>query len=295
MAQLFACLLALLFWLNSPAMGKDVCSRQRWGSRDPIGERGGVKLYGFVRNNPLRYADPWGFGLYVGGDAYGEPDNSALSNEQLANVTESDMFGPPTVVNMSAGYDPLAAGAPGGISFGGGGRFAVGDYSSPALVPGLQDIAGDLALMVAIGMATGEIGDLFLPEMEGLLAAKRVEQCVAKGGVLADANFAQRTFSQAFSSEGAFAGRTVEDVAAALRSGQMGAADVPVQYIIRDGNALMLNTRSAQALEAAGIPRGQWNAINVTGDAAAEARLTGQLQRNGLGSQGTPTVTPRKR
>ncbi len=54
----------------------------------------------------------------------------------------------------------------------------------------------------------------------------------------------------------------------------------------------MTNTRSAQALEAAGIPRAQWNALNLTGDAAAEARLTGQLQRNGLTSQGMPTVTP---
>lgn len=65
-----------------------------------------------------------------------------------------------------------------------------------------------------------------------------------------------------------------------------------VQYIVWDGNTLMLNTRSAQALEQAGIPRAQWNAVNMTGDAAAEARLTGQLQRNGLPSQGTPTVTP---
>jgi RHS repeat-associated protein len=268
---------------------------QRWIQRDPIGEMGGINLYGFVGNSPLSWVDPWGRGLYTPGQAFQEPSSSNYSLEQLANATEADIFGPPTFVDMSAGYDPLAAGAPGSISFGGGGRFAVGDYSSPALAPGLQDIAGDLALMVAIGMATDGLGDLFLPEMEGLLAAKRLERCVAKGGVLADANFAQRTFSQAFSSEGAFAGRTVEDVAAALRSGQMGAADVPVQYIIRDGNALMLNTRSAQALEAAGIPRGQWNAINVTGDAAAEARLTGQLQRNGLGSQGTPTVTPGKR
>lgn len=114
----------------------------------------------------------------------------------------------------------------------------------------------------------------------------------AESGVLADANFAQRTFSQAFSSEGAFSGQTVTDVAAALRSGEMRAANVPIEYIVRDGNTLMLNTRSAQALEQAGIPRTQWNAVNVTGDAAAEARLTGQLQRNGLTSKGTPVVTP---
>jgi hypothetical protein len=67
--------------------------------------------------------------------------------------------------------------------------------------------------------------------------------------------------------------------------------DVPIQYIIRDGNTLILNTRSAQALERAGIPRSEWNAIDMTGNPDAEARLTGQLKRNGLTSQGTPTVT----
>jgi RHS repeat-associated protein len=118
-----------------------------------------------------------------------------------------------------------------------------------------------------------------------------IELKAAEGG-LEGANFAQRTFSAMFSKGGTFAGRSVEDVAGALRSGALNPADVPVQYIVRDGNSLILNTRSAQALEQAGIPRGSWNAINMTGDAAAEARLTGQLGRNGLTSQGIPTVVP---
>jgi hypothetical protein len=32
-------------------------------------------------------------------------------------------------------------------------------------------------------------------------------------------------------------------------------SDVPIDYIVPEGNALILNTRSAQALQAAGIPR----------------------------------------
>jgi len=43
------------------------------------------------------------------------------------------------------------------------------------------------------------------------------------------------------------------------------------------------------------IPRAQWNAVNMTGNAAAEARLTSQLQRSGLTSEGIRTVTPRRR
>src|ERR1051325_7055200 len=33
---------------------------QRWLGRDPIGESGGINLYGFVQNNPVGWIDPWG-------------------------------------------------------------------------------------------------------------------------------------------------------------------------------------------------------------------------------------------
>jgi hypothetical protein len=61
---------------------------------------------------------------------------------------------------------------------------------------------------------------------------------------------------------------------------------VPINVIVRDGNTLILNTRSAQALTRAGIPRDSWNVINRTGDDFFEQLLTGQLSRNGLGSGG---------
>jgi RHS repeat-associated protein len=135
--------------------------------------------------------------------------------------------------------------------------------------------------------------------MSQLLSSYGMAMAAVGGGiepeptpVLQNANYAQTTFSETFSSEGAFAGETVESLAAKLRSGSKTPADVPVEYIVRDGNTLILNTRSSQALEQAGIPRSQWNAVNMTGDPAAEARLTGQLQRNNLTSAGTPTVKP---
>ena len=56
--------------------------------------------------------------------------------------------------------------------------------------------------------------------------------------------------------------------------------EVPVNYIVRDGQAIILNTRSAQALEAAGIPRSQWTGVNQTGDELFESLLDGQLRRN---------------
>lgn len=63
--------------------------------------------------------------------------------------------------------------------------------------------------------------------------------------------------------------------------------DVPIDVIVRDGNTLILNTRSSQALIRAGVPRSAWNVVDRTGQAAYEARLTGQLTHNGLTSAGT--------
>ena len=39
----------------------------------------------------------------------------------------------------------------------------------------------------------------------------------------------------------------------ALKNGKIRAEDVPIDYIVRDGNTLILNTRSSQALKKAGI------------------------------------------
>jgi len=77
------------------------------------------------------------------------------------------------------------------------------------------------------------------------------------GGVLKNASYAQKIFGPGFSARGAFAGRTVKDVAAALRSGALKPKDVPIQYIVRDGQKLIINTRSSQALTQAGVKRGQ--------------------------------------
>jgi hypothetical protein len=105
-----------------------------------------------------------------------------------------------------------------------------------------------------------------------------------------NANFAQKEASEIFSPGGRFAGETISEVAEHLRDGTLLPEDVPVQVIVRDGNTLILNTRSALALEEAGIPRIRWSIENVTNDPAAEARLSGQLERNGLSSSGTSTV-----
>jgi len=37
----------------------------RWPNRDPIEERGGMNLYGFVRNNPVSNTDPFGLESFL--------------------------------------------------------------------------------------------------------------------------------------------------------------------------------------------------------------------------------------
>ena len=45
----------------------------RWANRDPIGERGGINLYGFVNNNPAGFIDSLGLYVFVGNHPVGKP------------------------------------------------------------------------------------------------------------------------------------------------------------------------------------------------------------------------------
>ena len=100
------------------------------------------------------------------------------------------------------------------------------------------------------------------------------------------ARFAQRSFSERFSAAGAFGGQTIDDVAAALRSGALSTDQVPINVVVRDGAMLIANTRSAQALTRAGIPRAAWKVSDRTGDALFEGLVSGQLRRNHLDGSG---------
>jgi hypothetical protein len=225
-------------------------------------ESGGLNLYGFVGNGPINRTDAFGLIRY---DEDGFPIGGTVGGSVIYDDETKALM---DAIN-EAGREKL--------------KDAGKEVAKAGVIYCLSDGLGNLFGKIGgvAGKALGKAAKCF----KGAGKA-------AKGGVLQNANYAQRTFNSAFSSGGTFAGQTVEDVAAGLRSGTLSPADVPVQYIVQDGNTLMLNTRSAQALEQAGIPRAQWNAVDMTGDAAAQARLAAQLQRNGLPMQGIPTVTP---
>jgi filamentous hemagglutinin len=109
------------------------------------------------------------------------------------------------------------------------------------------------------------------------------------GGVPEDASYAPKTYGPKFKG-GKFAGESVDDVAAGIKKGEIDPEDLQVGYIRRDGNTLILNTRSATALTKAEVPRALWNGIDQTGDPLFERLLDGQLERNGLTSEGIDIV-----
>jgi hypothetical protein len=49
-------------------------------------------------------------------------------------------------------------------------------------------------------------------------------------------------FNLMFSEDGVFVGGSVDDVAAALRSDATKSSEVPIDFIVRDDNTLILNT-----------------------------------------------------
>jgi len=122
-------------------------------------------------------------------------------------------------------------------------------------------------------------------------------------GMSEDANYAQKTYGHSFSQEGQkiyseLAGepiKTIDDLVDAIKSGKIDIKDLPVEYINRDGNTFILNTRTSQALTQSGIPRSDWHTIDRTGEKLHETLLDGQLQRNKLTSEGIKEVRPSNR
>jgi RHS repeat-associated protein len=102
----------------------------------------------------------------------------------------------------------------------------------------------------------------------------------ATKGLPEGALFAQEGYSPKFSDRGALKGQSFSSVVQDLRSGARNPSSIQVDYVVRGDVVIIHNTRSANALEAAGVPRSQFNAVNKTGNPAVEARVDRQLARN---------------
>ena len=101
--------------------------------------------------------------------------------------------------------------------------------------------------------------------------------------------FTQTTASAAFKN-GEFAGKTIGEISAGLREGSILPSQLPVEVIEREGQVLLLNTRSSLSLVRGGVAPSEWTIINRTGDAFYEKLLTERLLRNELTNAGTEVL-----
>jgi RHS repeat-associated protein len=101
--------------------------------------------------------------------------------------------------------------------------------------------------------------------------------------------FSQNTASPTFLN-GPFSGRTIGEVANALRNDAIKPAKLPVNLISRGGNTLIVNTRSSLALIRGGVSPADWVTNDVTGDPFFEQVLTEHLAYNRLTDAGTDVL-----
>lgn len=156
-------------------------------------------------------------------------------------------------------------------------HYSLGEIVQAALL--LYGLGPEVRLLGALGFGLNKLNAFF--KGLGKAAPKEVESSF---------RFTQTTASKWFSKEGTFSGRTIGSVVNDLRTGVLKAADIPVEYIERDGIKLIVNTRSSLALRRAGIPESEWKLINKTGDALTEAKITERLARNELTQEGVDVI-----
>jgi RHS repeat-associated protein len=278
---------------------------QRWVNADPIGLAGGRNRHAFVSNNPINWRDDHGL-FWLAPSERGD-GRWWRPTGPVSYVVSS--FQPGTLGNAA---EELVALFPNTL-------VAVGNIAFDTVGSGLRHVglASDFARGAMDGVVSSQWGvavenTVYAGLLWGVIVAEvstgggssTVTQsglkCAAKGGVPVTANFAQTSFRESFSKAGAteiskITGmpiKTIDDLAAALQSGAVSPSQIPVNVINRGGNTLILNTRTAQALERAGIPRSQWNGVNQTGNPLFEQMLTDQLRRNQLSPAGTPLTFP---
>ena len=80
----------------------------RWPSRDPIGERGGINVYEFVKNNPTNLTDSVGLSGIINGfwdaiRAYGNPTTTA-DVYTAGDVLLSEVKGATVIAGPATGY-----------------------------------------------------------------------------------------------------------------------------------------------------------------------------------------------
>jgi hypothetical protein len=161
--------------------------------------------------------------------------------------------------------------------------------------------AGELSKMAILGVVAD--GAVF--------TIGKVSQLVTVTKGLSGAKFAQTTIrtDEIFSIEGqqaysAIAGteiKKVNDLVKALTGGKISPKDIPLNYVMQNGEKVILNSRTSVALQRAGIPMKDWVGVNQTGKVAYTTAEEGAVtfdelakrQLKGAEPSATPPVNPK--
>ena len=139
----------------------------RWLTRDPIAERGGINLYGFVANNPISQSDP--LGLCSDNTLQNELENTIDNLDHLDNAMDyADLYYAASAfgANVNAYFDAL------GEAIEGGGAVELGEEGEAALTEGWATLAeSGTELREAVAGVAGEA----LPNPLIILAVQAVQ------------------------------------------------------------------------------------------------------------------------
>jgi hypothetical protein len=266
-----------------------------------------LSIYSYARNNPTSHIDPDGrmphilagalIGGLIGAGAYlvKSANSGNFSWKGLGGATAGGAVSG-ALAAATGGASLFVQGAVAGVGGGLVSRAIETGSVSQTFAP--KAIIADAIIGGTSAAVVGRVGAVVAPKVvagvktvisraKDVAISRAAARAAASGGAV---RFTQTTASPMFSAGGKFAGRSISQVAYELRSGALRPAEVPVEIIVRNGNRLIVNTRSSLALRQAGIPDAQWNLINRTGVPEVEANITERLARNKLGDEGSEVL-----
>jgi RHS repeat-associated protein len=216
--------------------------------------------------------------------ANGNPASASLQSTSWTPPMNNDGFNPGSTFTTSTFANFVQPDAPTtkSSSSGGGGWLsavtnAAGLLSALPLGPvstflGLVNAGGEALQGNYLAAGIGVGGALLA--VVGLGVLGKLGQEAAEAGV----RFGQQGISATFRN-GEFAGQSIKDVAAGLRSGAINPSQLPLQTITREGITYTMNNRSLMALRQAGMEPTVLK--DVTGNAFFENQLTVRLGEMG--------------
>ncbi len=298
MRTLKAILLALAAWCwaASPCLAARYLDADHAPSQKDGPLVDGLNEYTYVQQNPWSKFDPEGLQSSDGQTYTNSPADllKFMANENpqgaAAQAKEIQAQNEKTVAAFCDVADFVISLHPAGALS----EAITGKSASGKDIDGGQQILSGMTVLPMGGIIKGADALFEVAKAERLLKLAK-----ATVGIEESAGFIQKTYSANFSTIGqklysGLAGttiKTVDDLAEALKAGKIKPSDIPVDMVVKDGNKLIVNTRTAAALEKANIPRKAWVVTDMTKDADTMERVSANLKDAKLDSKGTDTVT----